>query len=1122
MGKFGPRQLLRQNARLSYHDMILETAGLVSYWNFGAGSGNKAWDQKGVNHGTISGATWTQKSNGIYTLDFDGTNDLVGANGVSVTDYSAECWFKPDDVSGTKTIVEQGNFIIRQIDADIEYGFTTDTGEEVTDTATTVLTATAWHFLVITKEGNDVILYVDGILVDSFTDATTQNSDRNLSMAVSDRNYFPYIALTPSNLTGEKGVLITREDDLQYSRGSKTQNNESVVYENFDPHQGTLEFWVRPNWDGDDGVNHWIYSFNDYGDIPSIALLHNIYDDLIFYIADDSGPLTLATYDASGWTAGTWYHIVAVWDSNNTVNGSNYIHLYESGTSRDGTTDQPSITDLKTYTTFHIGEKGDGDDLQFNGTIAGRILNRPLTSTEVTALYNSGSGSTDTFTVTPDTVWLGTYSDDDTDAVFQHRGQAVSGATATVVTLGEAVGSRSWADNDRVVVYDGTGYKIESAINDAGIETTDTTITVDSVAALANVGRSLDFDATYYAQAANNTIHDITTEDLGIAAWIKSDVGYSADYQQVLWKEQTSTILYRFYVHRTSGILTGQIGDGVTIYTLTGDTDVRDGKWHHVAVIFDRNNTANSKIYLDGYEDGTTNKSGTTPAGSLTNTAILSLGTKGGGERFSGQIRDVIIAYPADIMAANEMGASGEILTLATGTRDLSTVNSEDTWALNDNAATTVVVGAVNNLTASANTDTFDSQSAFISKNLIADSGMENGGIGGWSLNYDNSPDSVLSKEASAKFDTQTLKVYIPSHSGTSGYFSGVQAVTLSNDQNIVLSGWFKTNLHPNYNPWFVIGDTIEASDLISGGANSDDISNDEEWHFKEMAFKTNSAGTWYVGTESYVHKDVNGYLYLDQLSLLPNLVDNGGCEIDDSGLAITNNETAGADVVIEMVDTGDLAVGDLIYFDGTGGGTTEWTTVKAFTLNTSITVDIATNKSATDEVSGYTWDTEGTPATGEVIFSTNADHSGTLGLELILADDGEGIEQDVTVVSGKWYTFSAWARNNNQDTEILLSDATTKTIDTTNANAWTRYAHTFKAGSTTLTIKLVSGASNQNGYFDDVAVIELDQVDASTASRITEFCAGDLKDVAVFDSVLTPTAILRHYQVGIWGGLAA
>jgi len=64
---------------------------------------------------------------------------------------------------------------------------------------------------------------------------------------------------------------------------------------------------------------------------------------------------------------------------------------------------------------------------------------------------------------------------------------------------------------------------------------------------------------------------------------------------------------------------------------------------------------------------------------------------------------------------------------------------------------------------------------------------------------------------------------------------------------------------------------------------------------------------------------------------------------------AITNNETAGSNVVIEMVDTGNISVGDVVYFNGTNK---EWATVSAVTTDTSITATIATNKSAGDKIS--------------------------------------------------------------------------------------------------------------------------------------------------------------------------
>lgn len=102
MNKFSPRNLIKHPGRLSYHDMILETSGLISYWNFGAGQGDKLWDQKGTNHGDITGATWTQKSNGIYTLDFDG-NDNVNIPNLNIgtgSPFILSAWVKPS-FSGT-------------------------------------------------------------------------------------------------------------------------------------------------------------------------------------------------------------------------------------------------------------------------------------------------------------------------------------------------------------------------------------------------------------------------------------------------------------------------------------------------------------------------------------------------------------------------------------------------------------------------------------------------------------------------------------------------------------------------------------------------------------------------------------------------------------------------------------------------------------------------------------------------------------------------------------------------------------------------------------------------------------------------------------------------------------
>ena len=51
--------------------------GLLAYWSFDEGSGNKAYDYSGHNYdGTIYGASWTSGQSS-YALDFDGLDDYI-------------------------------------------------------------------------------------------------------------------------------------------------------------------------------------------------------------------------------------------------------------------------------------------------------------------------------------------------------------------------------------------------------------------------------------------------------------------------------------------------------------------------------------------------------------------------------------------------------------------------------------------------------------------------------------------------------------------------------------------------------------------------------------------------------------------------------------------------------------------------------------------------------------------------------------------------------------------------------------------------------------------------------------------------------------------------------------
>ena len=221
--------------------------------------------------------------------------------------------------------------------------------------------------------------------------------------------------LLPVGLTAKKGISITGADNLQYTRGSL---QGGVVYECVPSAQGTIELWARPNRNGNDGVQWQIY--DNRGDASNqIQLYKNTSNNLVLEVKG-AGTSRTATISISTWVAGTWYHIVAVWDKNNvvsTVGGNQYQKIYwnATNTSTNGTTAHTALATIGS--TSFIGQDYNNAN-QFNGVIAGRILNQAIPYTtglnngnNVQDLYSNGAGSTNTFAVTPDTVWLGAFSD---------------------------------------------------------------------------------------------------------------------------------------------------------------------------------------------------------------------------------------------------------------------------------------------------------------------------------------------------------------------------------------------------------------------------------------------------------------------------------------------------------------------------------------------------------------------------------------------------------------------------------------------------------------------------------------------------------------------------------------
>lgn len=157
-------------------------------------------------------------------------------------------------------------------------------------------------------------------------------------------------------------------------------------------------------------------------------------------------------------------------------------------------------------------------------------------------------------------------------------------------------------------------------------------------------------DGQYYAYAANSAVHDVTSEDISLSAWVKASSGMG-DATYVISKFVGVTG-YRLWI--VTGWIWVRIDAPVANYLIAwGNTDIRDDTRHHIAVTIDRNGTG--KVYLDGSEDGTTNVGGAMFSNSLSNAGIFTLGADTDfNNEFDGDIADAKLYIAADDIWSDE------------------------------------------------------------------------------------------------------------------------------------------------------------------------------------------------------------------------------------------------------------------------------------------------------------------------------------------------------------------------------------------------------------------------------------------------------------------------------------
>ena len=557
-----------------------------------------------------------------------------------------------------------------------------------------------------------------------------------------------------------------------------------------------------------------------------------------------------------------------------------------------------------------------------------------------------------------------------------------------------------------------------------------------------NFARTFDLSSGIDLQAANNTILDAELEDIGFWAWVKMNVG-GTGFQRILDKRATEGYVFEI---SGAGVVNVFLQDGDSdTYTLLGVTDIRDGVWHHVAGIIDRNDAANCEVYLDGNVD-TDVKLGTIgDIGTLTNTAILNVGDP---TTLDGEIAEAGIAIVADIMAANEMGAAGEIANLYNNPSDRSAwPNREDSWLCDDNAASTTVVGEVNNLIANANTDAFatlnvkhyeftleaDQAALEVSLRISGEPEMVSD-----TFTINNGDGAISSGSLSDTYTQNGVDFVLDEVVGTPGFDFEFDFPVNGVGKSINLYGFYDGNL----------GHTVDVNAWDGGAWDTlgqlPDAVADTLYSFTLSATHTN-AGEVIIQLDHTSAGNMNHDVNIDHLYVIDSI---------DATVYIDNGVIRN-----DLVDNPSL---EGVYVDQSGGGVG--------------TINVAP---------GWDNDSVETDGTDELSKEATIIHSGGASQKAVILGSGEGIQQTITVIVDKYYTVSGWINVTSGEAGMFLVNAS-GTIDKRNdiiaGTGWNLQQHTFRATTTTLGLKfLCSGAGTHTFYVDDVVLTgPLDVADAN------------------------------------------
>lgn len=130
--------------------------------------------------------------------------------------------------------------------------------------------------------------------------------------------------------------------DGRYNQGARFLTGSSLLHSslgNINYQKGTIEFWLKPNWTGDDGQYYYLLMANtsDSTEDHSIYIVKKGGNYISLTLMGTGGgvsvPSASSATDTSSWTANSLHHIAVSWDT--TLDSGKYMKIYIDGEPRN-------------------------------------------------------------------------------------------------------------------------------------------------------------------------------------------------------------------------------------------------------------------------------------------------------------------------------------------------------------------------------------------------------------------------------------------------------------------------------------------------------------------------------------------------------------------------------------------------------------------------------------------------------------------------------------------------------------------------------------------------------------------------------------------------------------------